>query len=137
MPPRYSEAEYERLKSNDSPESEHEVQKALFQWAEAQSAHTHALSLLYAIPNGQYRPGQRPEPGIQSGVPDLCLPVPSPPYHGLYLELKRDGGRLRDNQKDWLHELRGYGYAARVAYGFEEAKTTLEQYLDGTLPSHD
>lgn len=130
--PRMSQEEYERLQRSDSSPPEHDIQRHLFEWADAQSATLHALSLLHAIPNGQYRPGQRPEPGIKSGVPDLCLPVPRSPYHGLYVELKRDDGRLRDEQKKWLRELRGYGYACEVCRGFEDAKSIILDYLHDT-----
>jgi len=122
------------MQDGGSPESEHDVQSHLFAWAERQSCSRPALDMLFAIPNGQYRPGQRPEPGIQSGVPDVCLPVPRPPYQALYLELKTEGGRLRDEQATWLQELRGYGYAGRVGYGFEYAKELILLYLTDDLP---
>ena len=118
---------------------EHKIQEALFETAAYKEGERPALKLLYAVPNGQYRRGQRMEPGLKSGVPDVALPVPRPGtdgrlYHGLYLELKREGGRVRPEQRTWLERLRAAGYAARVVYGYEEAWTTLIDYLDGCLP---
>ena len=117
--------------------SEHDLQASLFELAAYKEGERPALKLLYATPNGQYRPGQRKEPGLKSGIPDLMLPVPRRAgarfYHGLYLELKRKDGTLRPEQRMWLRRLRSAGYAARVAYGFEEAWTTICDYLDGAL----
>ena len=125
--------------SRKKPEQkESQIQERLFEVAAWKEGERPELKLLYATPNGQYRPGQRMEPGLKSGVPDIMLPVArtgsdGTPYHGLYLELKRKGGRLRDEQVEWLEALREAGYAARVAYGFEEAWVTIVDYLDGYL----
>ena len=128
----------EQASRRKSPErKEAKIQEALFEKAAWKEGERPELKLLYATPNGQYRPGQRMEPGLKSGVPDVTLPVPRSGYHGLYLELKRKGGRLRDEQAEWLENLRRAGYAARVAYGYEEAWVTLIAYLDGCLPPHD
>ena len=68
--------------------------------------------------------------GVQSGVPDLCIPIPTKSYHGLYIELKRKkGGKLSDNQIYWLNLLRERCYYAEVAHGFEEAKAIVLHYL--------
>jgi hypothetical protein len=65
-------------------------------------------------------------------VPDLFLPTPSGGFHGLWLELKkRSGGRLSPEQKGWIERLRGQGYAAEVARGWEEGKEIILGYLHG------
>jgi|ERR1700690_779823 len=88
----------------------------------------------FAIPNG----GRRfyaealkfKRCGVQPGVPDLCIPIPSGSYHGLFLELKREkGGRVSDAQIYWLTFLREQGYYADVGNGFEEAKQIVINYL--------
>lgn len=93
----------------------------------------------YAIPNG----GQRnlfealkfKRMGLSPGIPDLCIPIPSGSYHGLYLELKRmSGGKVSDNQAEWLDFLREKGYQAQVAKGFEEARAIILDYLSLTKP---
>lgn len=140
--PRWSEEEVEQAKGDASERepdatlpnaNEREVQRQLFTWAEAQSGATPELSLLFAVPNGQVRPGIPLEPGLKSGVPDLFLPVASGPYHGLFLELKREGGRLRDEQEAWLIDLADEEYGVYVAYGFADAKHALTSYLDDPL----
>lgn len=42
------------------------------------------------------------------GVPDLCLPVPQAPCHGLFIEMKRRDASPSDNarhQRAWQEEL--------------------------------
>jgi VRR-NUC domain len=89
----------------------------------------------FAIPNGGHRNKLEAfkfkRCGVQPGIPDLCIPIPSKSYHGLYIELKRiSGGKLSDVQIEWLTFLRLKGYYADVAYGFEEAKKIIISYLE-------
>jgi hypothetical protein len=85
---------------------ERDMQQALIDLCAAREAEYPALEWIYATPNGQYRPGQRMEPGLKSGVPDVFLPAPAGGYHGLYLELKSATGRVRDAQRRWIDGLR-------------------------------
>lgn len=61
-------------------------------------------------------------------------------YHGLFIELKRDGTRLKKKNGDWatahikeqndvLFELRVRGYKAEFAVGFDAAKKIIDEYL--------
>lgn len=63
-------------------------------------------------------------------------------YAGLYLELKKEGTRLKKKNGDWatehiaeqakvLEKLRDRGYCAEFAVGFEEAKRIIDEYLGG------
>lgn len=109
-------------------------QTALFRWAAySQGAHPE-LMLMHAIPNGGSRDPREAHnlklQGVKPGVPDICLPVPRGPYHGLYIELKRQkGGRLSEEQKAWLNRLNRVGYRAVVCNGFEAAKDEILDYL--------
>lgn len=94
----------------------------------------------YAIPNGGSRnlieAIKFKRCGVMPGVPDICVPIPSGSYHGLYLELKRvKGGKVSDNQKYWLEFLREKAYYAEVAAGFDEAKEIILYYLSLTKPA--
>lgn len=107
------------------------AQAAVFEWAAWYSRWHSDLELLYAVPNGQYRPGQRKEPGMKAGVPDMCLPVARGEYHGLYIELKLSDNTPTPKQKQWLAQLREQGYHAVVCYGIDDTTETLEKYLRG------
>ena len=71
--------------------------------------------------------------GVSAGFPDVEVPLPSGHYHGFYCEMKPiKGGRLTDEQREWLSYLRDKGYWAEVAHGFEEAKEMFLHYLSFT-----
>jgi VRR-NUC domain len=95
----------------------------------------------YAIPNGGSRKNwleglKFKRSGVQPGVPDICLPIPSGGYHGAYIELKRSkGGKVSELQSNWLAFLTEKGYYAQVANGFEEAREMILYYLGLTKPA--
>jgi len=94
----------------------------------------------FAIPNGGSRNpiegAKFKRCGVKSGVPDLCMPIPSGPYHGLYIEMKRkQGGTVSPTQKEWIVYLRSVGYFADVAFGFEHAKEIINNYLSLLPPA--
>lgn len=111
-------------------------QKQLIQWAKT-------------IPEGQYlfhipnetisgvRWGIRNRQlGVRPGVPDLCLPIPSGKYHGLFVEMKAGQGTTSEQQDRWLAALNGFGYKAVVCYGWEEAKDAILGYLQPLHGGH-
>ncbi len=123
------------MRMNQFQPTEEQEQAVIFQWAELMVNRHPELRLLYHTPNGGYR--SKPEAvrfkriGVKAGVPDLCLPVARKGYHGLYIELKRQkGGRLREDQKQWLDDLFEQGYLAVRCDGADEAIGMLERYLE-------
>lgn len=116
--------------------TEHEEQKALFQWADAAKGTRPELRLMYAIPNGGHRhhavAAKLKAEGVKPGVPDTCLPVARGGFHGLYVEMKRrDGGALLPEQRAWIADLNEQGYQAECCYGWDEARAVIEEYLAG------
>lgn len=67
--------------------------------------------------------------GMRKGVPDLMLPIPMHGYHGLFIEMKKRGGRTSQEQKQWLKALDTFGYKTAVCVGWEAARDVLEEYL--------
>lgn len=68
--------------------------------------------------------------GMRAGVSDFFLPIANKNVHGLWLELKRQkGSSLQPMQVKWLERMREKGYAAEVAYGWQDAKEIIENYL--------
>ena len=113
--------------------SEDQEQTALVQWLEIQKI------VFYAIPNGGFRnlleAAKLKRCGVQSGVPDLCIPIPSGSYNGLYLELKKLTGKATENQLIWQALLRSNGYMSEIAKGFDEAKAIVLNYLKPMKPA--
>lgn len=109
--------------------TEYSEQQALFEWAEWAANQHPCLRYLMAIPNGQYRPGQRMEAGLRAGVPDIFLPYPRNNEYGLWIEMKVGDNRVTAEQSEWLAWLEQQGYRVRVCYGFDEARREIEEYL--------
>lgn len=117
---------------------EHTEQVHVIKWARfmQETRGYTALRLLFAVPNGGHRnrvtAAKMQGEGVKSGVPDLFLPAPRAPWHGLFIEMKiRKGGTVSPNQRLWLEELRRAGYAVVVARGSDEAIEALKNYLAG------
>ena len=70
--------------------------------------------------------------GVRAGVSDYIMLVARKPYHGLVIELKPiKGGRVQDNQQEFLDNAAAQGYRAEVARGWEAAKDIILNYLQG------
>lgn len=78
--------------------------------------------------------------GKRKGYPDLFIAAARHGHHGLYIELKREGERLKKKDGDWadehvaeqakVHEqLRAEGYWADFVIGYEPAKKIIDWYL--------
>lgn len=88
-------------------------------------------ALIFAIPNGQYRRGQRPEPGLSPGVPDLFLPVARGGHHGMFIELKVESNKPSEDQRAWMDVLRGQGYHCVVVWDNPNSVIAeIERYLE-------
>ena len=120
-------------KSGKTHLSEHDEQALVIARAEALAPSVPALRLLFAVPNGGHRhkatAGKLKAEGVRKGVPDMCLPVAYGGFHGLYIELKAQGGRASDEQREWIAALQAQGYRAEVCVGAEAAWRVICEYL--------
>jgi len=88
----------------------------------------------YHIPNGGYRNqaegAKLKRMGVKAGIPDLCIPIPLKPYHGLYLEVKRERNyKVSDAQKFIIPKLNHMGYHTVVVRGFNESLKAIREYF--------
>ena len=85
---------------------------------------------------------QKRQNGGRRGWPDILVAEPAKGCYGLFIELKKDGTRLKKKDGTWasahleeqnevLNQLQKKGYAAYFAVGFEEAKQIIDDYLEG------
>jgi hypothetical protein len=93
-------------------------------------------NLLYAIPNGGDRNAvvgaKLKAEGVRKGMLDLCLPVASHGFHGLYCELKVGKNKPTVEQLAWIDALTLNGYFVTVVYDDPaEAIRIIKWYLDG------
>ena len=117
--------------------SESEEQQALFEWAALKSGNFSELSLMFHIPNEGKRSksygGRLKAEGLKAGVPDIFLPVARGNYHGLFIEMKSNKGKVLESQLCWLEQLRTQGFKTVVCYGWVEAAAVIEKYLQGVI----
>lgn len=106
---------------------------ALIQWC---CLHPICAHYIFHIANGGSR--NRVEAinlkrsGVRAGVSDYFLPYPINGFHGLWIELKRRDkikSKPTKEQSKWLDSMKKLGYAASIAYGWEEAKEIILKYL--------
>ncbi len=90
---------------------------------------------LFAIPNGGSRniaeAVKLKKEGATAGISDLFFAFPAKGFHGLWMEIKKPGGKLTKSQRDWLVKMMQIGYAGCVARSSEEAETYFKNYLKG------
>jgi hypothetical protein len=112
---------------------EHRAQVAVMTYATLARREFPELALLFAIPNGGHRnvivAKKLKAEGVKPGVPDLFLPVPRGSWHGLFIELKVEGGQVSELQQQWHVALMQQGYRVAVCYGSHDALGVLQQYL--------
>ena len=121
-----------KLKSNKPKEFDEQV--LVFQWAKTLEARYPYLWLLNGSLNGtKMNIGQAVKmkrSGMKKGYPDIFLPVARGSKHGLYIELKRKGGKTSVEQLEWLKRLNEQGYEAVVCVGGMEAINKIKDYLE-------
>ena len=115
-------------------DKEHQAQKNLFTWARLSRHKYPELDWMFAIPNGGLRnvrvAVKLKAEGVRAGVPDIFLPIPRGGSSGLFIELKIKPNKITQKQSEWLTALARHQYEAVVAYGWEEAKEIIENYLN-------
>ena len=78
------------------------------------------------------------------GFPDIAIYEPIGHYHGLFIELKKDGEKLYNKdhlpktphikeQFECNRKLRAKGYYAAFSIGFDQAKRLIDNYLNNLL----
>jgi hypothetical protein len=122
------------------------IQAALIQYCNRKGGD---YAKIFAIPNGGKRrlleAVRLKKSGVRAGVSDLFLPVPKNGFHGFFIELKtkkgesgaKSNGKISDDQKDFLLQTQKKGYLSKVAHGFSEARTYIDEYLNGTISRAD
>jgi len=111
--------------------TEHDAQVALIKWFRIK--YKDISNCLFAIPNGglrHYKVALKlKREGVLAGVSDLFLMIPKDKWHGCFIEMKIEKGRLSDKQKDFLDAAQEQGYFTIVGYGFLDASKKIEDYL--------
>lgn len=112
--------------------TEFDMQSLVFDEVRKRALTSPEWAMVAAIPNGQYRPGQRLEPGTRKGFPDLIVPVARHSRIGLALELKVTPNKPDADQLWWHRQLRLRNWAVDVIYNDPQAVIDhIAWYLEG------
>lgn len=79
--------------------------------------------------------------GLQRSLPDIEIFYPNKGYHGLFIEMKKTGRKLKKKNGDWMDDrleeqantilkLNNLGYFATFADGESDAIKIIEQYFN-------
>lgn len=118
---------------------EHQIQAEIIQWSRKMAAtgEIPELHLLHSNLTGASLTGRGFQWGVLvaegalAGIPDLHLPVPSPPqYNSLYAELKTPVGKLSEAQIRVMALLEQYGNYVVVVRSLDEFKHAVAFYLN-------
>lgn len=104
-------------------------------WAfKANPARYPHLEMLHCSLNGVKLSGTQAKiakgQGMLSGVPDLFLPVPKNGFHGLFIEMKSEKGRVTENQHWFLTNAESLSYKTVICYSAKEAISAIQAYYD-------
>jgi hypothetical protein len=114
--------------------SEHQIQAAIISWW-GYERHKYGLPdfALLAVPNGGARDaitGARLKAeGVRRGIADLFLAVPTPDFHGCWIELKTEDGVMSEPQKEFAEYVRQQRYYFAMCKSVESARTVIYAYL--------
>lgn len=110
---------------------ESKMQQACMTWLALQ--HPTVYELTWATPNGGKRDiitaSILKKEGVKAGVPDIFVAMPSNGYHGLFIEMKTDVGKLSTEQKKMLKRLEAAGYKTSIIRGINEFIDAIDGYL--------
>jgi len=110
-------------------QSEHDLQVSCVEWFYLQ----YPNEILFAIPNGGKRnivtAMKLKAEGVMPGVSDLFLMLSKGGFHGFCIEMKRKGGTLTDNQKDFFKKAINKGYLCTKVDNFEDFVIAINTYM--------
>lgn|SRR5574343_438320 len=110
---------------------EHDTQVAFVKWFCLQWPQY--SEIIYAIPNGEERnpivAKRLKDEGVQPGIPDVCIPVPSGDYNSLYIEFKAKGKTASDVQKRKIKQLQELGHCVHVCDSLDRAMDAVKLYF--------
>jgi len=67
--------------------------------------------------------------GVRKGIPDLFLSLPTSEWHGMYIELKKKGGKASLEQLDNLEHYKKAGYKFEIIDDFGIFATFVKIYM--------
>lgn len=121
------------------PKTEHEHQILFFDFVRINMRKFEPLRWIHHVPNGMFIADdsrrvtigmEYKRLGVIKGIPDIFFPYPSRGYDGLFIEMKKPGGSMSDEQADFESYITRYtNYKHIVCYSYENAIDALKKYV--------
>lgn len=106
------------------------MQKCVMQWVRM---HPSIAKHIIHIPNEgkrSYNTGKLLKAmGMRAGVSDLFIAFASHGYHGAWLELKTEKGRISEHQHIFMQDMQDAGYFTAVCRSFDETVDRIRWYF--------
>lgn len=67
--------------------------------------------------------------GYKKGFPDVFIYEPRRGFHGLAIEIKKQGGQSTPEQRMWITDLDKRGYKALICKGIDECIKAIDEYF--------
>lgn len=83
----------------------------------------------YNNPRSKIQGAQLASMGLCRGMPDMILYLPKKGYHGLFLELKKQGEKPKTEQIEMINVLRDQGYKVEWSDNIDQAKRIIINYI--------
>lgn len=118
-----------------SDPKEADIQSAYFKWVRFKANGDCRFEHIIHVPNGAHLARgaitfrRLQSQGFATGFPDIAILVPRGDCHGVFIELKRKGGKPSSNQTEWIKRLNAVGYLAFVIDSLDELIEFTEDYL--------
>lgn len=119
--------------------TEYQEQGAVIDWwAQVHKGYGLPVFVLFSVPNGAYLASgymgaaQLRKTGMRRGTPDLFLDLPRHDYHGLRIEMKRQGATESDKSDEQIafgEYLTSAGYKFQFCNGADEAIAAITAYM--------
>ena len=110
--------------------TEHEEQKAFVDWLKLKNLRHFCVANALKVGGVKLMAYLKAE-GLTAGVPDMVIPYRTSEYGGLYVEMKKKGGRVKPNQAEWHRFLESQNYFVQVCYSADEAIACTIRYMNG------
>lgn len=115
------------------PATERAFQMALFAWAALNVGTYPQLALMFAIKNaekgGAIRGSMAKAEGVKAGVSDILLPIARHNCHGLFIEMKKSGGKASAEQLKFGKDIQNQGYGFVICDHWMIARDVIIKYL--------
>ncbi|MDR1050479.1 MAG: VRR-NUC domain-containing protein [Deltaproteobacteria bacterium] len=112
--------------------SESSIQIAFVEWIRQHPKADLENFRYHSIPNGGYRnirtAVKLKAEGVEEGVPDLFFAAGRHGFNGLYIEMKKPGGRLSKEQKEYIRGLMANNFKVVVCDNVLQASTVIRDY---------